>query len=85
MTEETPKRSAAIVLFGRIVAIGGIVWMVLSGLCGATFLIPTLTNGFGAKGASDVIGLVIMVLTISGISALIGLGVWAIGRAISGK
>lgn len=71
------ERSDLARLFGLILIVIGMLWLVLTGLCSGAFLIGLLGEG----NLRDV-G---VVLTIGIPSALIGAAIYAIGRALRPK
>lgn len=68
---------------GLILIVIGALWMSASGLCSAAFAISLFADGGGnlAEGFS----VVLLIAVYGGISALFGLGVYAIGRAMRPK
>ncbi len=72
-------------LAGNIVITVGVLWMLLCGSCSAFFLFQMFGSGLhGATGDQITQGLAIVLIP-GGIGIAIGLGIYAVGRAIAGR
>ena len=59
----------------------GVLMMLLCGGCGALFFIGFLISGLTSSNHEDV-GMVIMPIVLGGVPALIGFGLFAVGRSL---
>ena len=72
-------------LAGWIVLAIGVLWTLLSGACTLLALAYVLPDAIGHASAGAMAGLLATILIPGGIGILLGLGIIAGGRAISGR
>jgi hypothetical protein len=77
MSEADPVRR----FFGAALIGVGALMMVLCGGCGALFFVGFVISGLTSSNHEDV-GLAIMPVVLGGVPALIGFGLFAVGRAL---
>jgi hypothetical protein len=80
MTEQTPAGNEVGRFIGLVLIVIGVLWMAASGLCSAGFAVALFAEGGG--NASDALSVLSVVLLYGGLSALLGFGVFAIGRVL---
>ena len=83
MTSETPSGGNEVGRFvGLILIVIGLLWMTATGLCSAAFAISLFAGGGAWREAFSIL---LTVLLVGGASALVGFGIFAIGRALRPK
>lgn len=82
MNTETPQSSGELRRFiGLVLIVIGALWMAASGLCTAVFGISLFAEGT-TSDLAEAGSIILLMLVYGGVSALAGLGVYAIGRAL---
>lgn len=82
MTEQAPNELGRFI--GLILIAIGVLWMVASGLCTAAFGVSLFWEGT-ASDLAETSSILLLMLVYGGVSALVGLGVYAIGRWLRPK
>lgn len=72
-------------LAGNIVIAVGVLWMLLCGACSAFFLVQMFSGGVRDLFSGPVLEGLAIILIPGGIGVAIGLGIYAVGRAIAGR
>ena len=81
MTEQTPQAGSEIGrFFGLILSVIGVLWMAASGLCTAVFAVGLFADGSGHL--AEAFSIVLLMLVYGGMSALLGFGIFVIGRVL---
>lgn len=79
MSDPTPQAPSETRRFiGLILVVIGALWMAASGLCTAVFGVGLLADG--SSDLAEASSIILLMLVCGGVSALFGLGVYAIGR-----
>ena len=80
-TEPSPPAGEIRRFVGLILIVIGALWITASGLCTGAFAI-SLFAGSGGSDLAEASSIILLMLVYGGISALIGFGIFAVGRAL---
>jgi len=84
MTEQPQAPNEVGRFIGLILIVIGALWIAASGLCTAVFAVSLFVDG-GGTDLAEASSILLLMLVYGGGSALIGLGVFAIGRWLRPK